>query len=65
MPEIIPNQNFKHERDQYEAGKSYDVSPELAYYFKMCGWVGDPKPTGENTTLEIHDSHLGHSSEVK
>lgn len=66
MATIIPNQDFKHGREQYKQGESYEVSPEEAYYFKMCGWVGgEPAATGQPTTLEIHDGAHGHESEVR
>lgn len=63
---IVPNQTFRHGTETFEAGESYEVADELAYYFKMVGWVGgEPQPTGENTTLEVHDGEHGHESEVK
>lgn len=67
MATIVPNQDFKHERDQYKKGESYDVPNELAFYFKMCGWlVGGPSaPTGKAVTLDVHDVVQGHKSEVK
>ena len=64
MATIIPNQDFKHDREQYTKGEEYDVAPELAYYFKMCGWVGERAETGKEQTLEIRDGQIGHSSEV-
>lgn len=65
MPTIIPNQTFKHGPEIYEEGKSYEVSEGEAYYFQMVGWVG-PKTVGSDTiTLDVHDSTLGHSAEVK
>ena len=64
MPQIIPNQRFLHDRDAYEEGTAYEVSPELAFYFKMCGWVGD-KQDAQPVTLEIQDSEIGHKAEVK
>jgi len=62
---IIPNQDFKHGTETYQEGQSYDVSEGEAYYFQMVGWVG-PKTEGSKTvTLDVHDSTLGHSAEVK
>jgi hypothetical protein len=67
MTTIIPNQTFKHGTETYEEGQSYEVSAEEAYYFKMCGWVGErTEPTGEPVTLEVHDSTTSHGApEVK
>jgi hypothetical protein len=64
---IIPNQTFKHGRETYQKGESYEVSAEEAYYFKMCGWLEPDavKVAGENMTLDVHDSQFGHASEVK
>lgn len=65
MPTIIPNQKFKHDGEVYEEGKSYDVSPELAFYFKTVGWLGEKAaPTGEAVTLDVHNSTLGQTSKV-
>lgn len=66
MPEIVPNQKFKHDGKTYEKDKSYDVEPELAFYFKQVGWVGDnPPETGKVHELEVQDSVMGQKSEVK
>lgn len=63
---ITPNQTFKHDGQTYESGESYEVESELAFYFKMNGWVGEKQPpSGEAVTLEVHDSDHGHVSEVK
>lgn len=65
MATIIPNQDFKHEREAYTKSESYEVPDEQAYYFKMCGWVGgEPAATGQPATLDIHDGDHGHESEV-
>lgn len=65
MPEIIPNQNFKHGTETYEKGKPYEVSEGEAYYFEQVGWVGgEPKPTGETHDLEIQDVKVKAGSEV-
>jgi hypothetical protein len=61
---IIPNQTFKHGRETYEKGGSYEVSAEETYYFKMCGWVGEPSPVGVETTLDVQDTIMGQQSEV-
>lgn len=66
MAQIIPNQKFKHAGETYEANKPYEVSPELAFYFKMSGWIGDgPPDTDKVHTLDVHDSRLGQISEVE
>lgn len=66
MKTIIPNQQFKHGRETYEQGKEYEVSDEDAHYFTMVGWVGgQPTATSNEQTLDIHNSTLGHKSEVK
>lgn len=65
MPEIIPNQPFKHGTETYEEGKPYEVSEGEAYYFQMVGWVGPRTVNPAAVTLEVHDSQLGHASEVK
>lgn len=65
MPTIIPNQTFKHGTETYEEGKSYEVPEGEAFYFTMVGWVG-PRTMGDsNVTIDIHDSTLGHTAEVK
>ena len=62
MPEIIPNQNFKHGTQTYEEGTSYDVSEGEAYYFQMVGWVG-PKAVGSDAvTLSVQDGQIGHGA---
>lgn len=70
MPEIIPNQEFKHGSETYAKGERYEVSEEDAKYFEDVGWVGgDPELydgyayNGEHS-LNIHDGLLGHSAEV-
>lgn len=65
MPEIIPNQTFKHEAKTYEEGKPYEVSEGEAYYFQRAGWVGPKTAVSESVTLSIDDSHLGQTAEVK
>lgn len=65
MKTIVPNQNFKHGRETYEKGKEYQVKDQDAHYFTMIGWVGKPGETGQEHNLEIQDSALGHTSEVK
>lgn len=66
MPEITPNQTFKHGKETYEKGKSYEVSEGEAYYFEQCGWVGPKQPpTGEVHNLEVQDTVIGQTSEVK
>lgn len=65
MPKITPNQNFKHKGQQFEKDKEYDVSIEDYGYFKGVGWAGERVEAGpQEQTLEIHDSMLGHASEV-
>ena len=64
MPTIIPNQDFKHGKETYEEGQSYEVSAEEAYYFKMSGWVGDEAAPSANATLDVQDQMLGHKAEV-
>lgn len=34
--------NFKHEKFNAEAGKSYEVPEQLAFYFINCGWCEGP-----------------------
>lgn len=69
MPEKIkikPNQTFKHGPKTFEKDKHYSVSEEDALYFKTNGWLGDlVGKRGKGASLDIHDSQLGHSSEVK
>lgn len=65
MPEIIPNQDFKHGAETYEEGEQYEVSSELAFYFQMCGWVGPRTVSTANITLDVHDGSHGHQAEVK
>lgn len=66
MATITPNQNFKHGKETYKAGESYEVDDGLAMYFEMVGWVGgEPEVTNESVTLEVHDGEIGHKSEVK
>lgn len=64
MKTIVPNQEFKHGRETYEKGKSYEVSDEEAYYFTANGWVGPEPETGKEHTLDIHDVTSGHEAEV-
>ena len=51
---------WKHHR-----GESYEASPEEAYYFKMCGWVGEMSISTDAATLEIQNVMSGHDAEVK
>lgn len=66
MPEITPNQRFKHGTKTYEKDQTYLVSEGEAYYFEQCGWVGPKQPpTGEVHNLEVQDTIQGQKSEVK
>lgn len=61
---IIPNQRFKHDKETYEKDQEYDVSDELAHYFKNVGWTGE-KASGADATLEVHSSAIGHKAKIK
>lgn len=65
MPEIIPNQDFKHEGKTYEKGKRYEVSDGEGYYFARSGWVGSGRVDNGPVMLEVHDGEHGHEAEVK
>jgi hypothetical protein len=62
---IIPNQTFKHGKETYEVGKSYEVAESLAFHFAQVGWLGDMQVSGEQQTLEVQGGQIGHASEVK
>jgi hypothetical protein len=67
MPQIIPRHTIREGGEVYEPGKPYDVSPELAFYFRKMGWVEDgEQPSTAPVALEVHDSTHGHEApEVK
>lgn len=64
MPTIIPNQTFKHGRETYEEGQSYEVSEGEAYYFQMVGWVGPRTVNTSTVTLEVNDVKVKAGTEV-
>lgn len=66
---IKANQDFLHETKRYKQGRGYEVPEGLGTYFVMSGWADSPDVTATSEAgeadLEVHDSTLGQSSEVK
>lgn len=65
MAAIVPNQKLIHDRQVYEAGETYEVPSELAFYFRQMGWVGNTSDTPQAVALDIQNSTIGHAAEVK
>lgn len=68
MATIVPNQTFKHGRETYEAGESYEVSQADAEYFQEAKWIGDSAALAliksQLQILDIQDVTLGHEARV-
>lgn len=67
MPTITPRHTIREGGEVYEPGQSYEVAPEIEFYFKKMGWVEDGEQSSAGpVTLEINDGTHGHTApEVK
>lgn len=64
MPQIIPNQTFKHGNKTYEKDVPAEVSEGEAFYFQQVGWAGEQQASSQQHDLQIDDVRVKAESEV-